>query len=290
MISASVGALQGVVPLFLLLAVLLAVPAVVIARARQAAVLPGVAAAVFFAGAFAVTLTPGGAGGAATNMACVTGTSPGEALRTTPGVLNALLFAPACFFLVRATRRPLTSLAVICLAVPGVEWAQAAFPLGRTCTYSDLTLNCAGAALGWAAGLLTAGLARKNSPLTRRDLIRGGGPAAAGALVMLALFSALTPIEGPSEGLGVSAAQDRWAREAAAGVYGDDARVVQVQLRPALPHEPVRIDVTTDLGSLTLSWPDRKILTPRADDRRDDGGDQARTPSATPATVRPAQP
>ncbi|MGW1207008.1 VanZ family protein [Streptomyces cyaneofuscatus] len=276
MISASVGALQGVVLLFLLVAVLLATPTVLIARARKTAVLPSAAAAVFFAGAFAVTLTPGDVGDAATNMACVTGTSVSEALRTTPGVLNALLFAPGCFFLVWATRRPLASLAVVCVAVPGVELAQAVLPLGRTCTYSDITLNCAGAALGWGAGLLAAGLTGRDSRdslFSRRDLSRGGGSAVVAALIMLALFSALTPIEGTSEGLGVSPAQDRWAREAAAGVYGNHAKVVQVQLRPALPDEPVRIDVTTDLGVLNLSWPDRKILAAEANDHQDDGGD-----------------
>ncbi|MFB6780949.1 VanZ family protein [Streptomyces sp. NPDC056352] len=272
MISASVGALSGVVPLFLVFAVLLTTPAVFIARAKNAPVLYSVAAAVLFAGAFAVTLTPGNVGDAATNMTCVTGTPLRDALHTTPGLLNVLLFAPGCFSLVMATRRPMLSLAIASVTVPGVELAQAAFPLGRTCTYSDITLNCMGAAVGLCVGLAVLGLVARRPLFSRRDFVRGGGAAAVCLLAIFALFGAVTPVEGASEGLGVTAAQDRWARSAAVGVFGEQSKVVQVQLRPGVPGEPVKIDVTTDRGVLNLSWTERKILAAEADDHQDDGG------------------
>ncbi|MFG2560769.1 VanZ family protein [Streptomyces sp. NPDC048496] len=258
--------------LFLVFAVLLTTPAVLMARAKKAPVLHSVAAAVLFAGAFAVTLTPGSVGDAATSMTCVTGTSLRDALHTTPGQLNLLLFAPGCFFLVTATRRPMSSLAIASVAVPGVELAQAAFPLGRTCTYSDITLNCTGAALGFSAGLVVWGFMARRPPFSWRDFVRGGSAVAGCLLAMFALFGAVAPVEGASEGLGVSVAQDRWARSAAAGVFGDQAKVVQVQLRPSAPSEPAKIDVTTDQGVLNLSWTDRKILAAEADDHQDDGG------------------
>jgi hypothetical protein len=205
-------------------------------------------------------------------MTCVTGTSLRNALPTTPGQLNLLLFAPACFFLVMATRRPMSSLAVAGVAVPGVEFAQAALPLGRTCTYSDLTLNCAGAAFGLSAGVAVLAFMARRLPFSRRDFVRGGSVAAGCLLAMFALFATVTPVEGASEGLEVSVAQDRWARSAAVGVYGDHAKVVQIQLRPSVPSEPVKIDVTTDQGVLNLSWTDRKILAAEADNHQDDGG------------------
>ncbi|WP_112467744.1 VanZ family protein [Streptomyces triticisoli] len=273
MISASVGALAGVVTVFLVFAVLLALPAVFLARTKNASVAQSAAAAVFFAGALAVTLTPGNVGDAATNLECITGTSLRGSLETTQGQLNALLFLPACFFLVISTRRPLVSLAIISVTVPGVELAQAAFPLGRTCTYSDITLNCVGAAIGFTAGLVVVWAKSRKSPFSRRDFRLGGVAAGSALLVMFALFQgAVTPVEGASEALGVTSAQDRWAREAAAGVFGEHTRVAQVQLRPATPDEPVVIDVTTDAGFLNLSWTARKILAADSFERQDDGG------------------
>ncbi|WP_326804499.1 VanZ family protein [Streptomyces sp. NBC_01788] len=184
-----------------------------------------------------------------------------------------LLFLPACFFLVVSTRWPLASLAIISVTVPGVELTQAALPLGRACTYSDLTLNCLGAALGFTAGLVVLWVKSRRSPFFHRDFRLGGVAAGSALLVMLALFQgAVTPVEGASEALGVTPAQDRWAREAAVGVFGEHTRVAQVQLRPATPDEPVVIDVTTDEGFLNLSWAARKILAVDSFDRQDDGG------------------
>lgn len=273
MISASVGALSGVVTVFLVLAVLLALPAVFLARAKRSSVVQSAAAAVFFAGAFAVTLTPGNVGDAATDLTCITGTSLHGALETTPGKLNLLLFLPACFFLVTSTRWPLASLAIIGIVVPGVELAQAAFPVGRTCTYSDIILNCVGAALGFTAGLVVLWVKERKPPFFRRDFRLGGIAAGSSLLVVFALFQGvITPVEGASEALGVTAAQDRWAREVATGVFGEHARVAQVQLRPAAPDDPVVIDVTTDEGFLNLSWNTRKILSSESYDHQDDGG------------------
>ncbi|MGI5252517.1 VanZ family protein [Actinacidiphila glaucinigra] len=272
MISASIDAISGVVIVFLVLAALFAFPTAFLARRKNASTTKSIAAAVFFAGAFAVTLTPGSVGDAATNLTCITGTSLREALETTPGKLNLLLFLPAALFLVISTRQPMISLAVISATVPSVELAQAALPLGRTCTYSDIALNCIGAALGFITGLIVLWREAEASPFSRRDIRLGGFAVGSALTVSLLFYSAVTPVEGASEALGVTADQDHWARDVAAGVFGAHAKVVQVQLRPALPSEPVTIDVTTGQGVVNLSWTSRKILAAEAYNHQDDGG------------------
>ncbi|CAM5422017.1 hypothetical protein GCM10010329_00380 [Streptomyces spiroverticillatus] len=268
MIEASVNALPGVTALFLVLAALLALPAALWARARDRSPYLAAATAVLFAGALAVTLAPGH-NAAPAERVCATGTSLHGALQTVPGQLNAVIFALPCLLLVLATRRPLTSLGVVCLTVPGVELAQALLPLGRSCTFIDLTLNCLGAAAGWSAGALLLGLRERAGAFPRSEVVRGTAFTACGALAVLTLFqTAITPVAGLSDGQDLTASQLRWARATSTALFGPGTRINRIQQTPQLGDQPLRIAVYTDKGRTELDWDHQRIFSAESYDHQ----------------------
>ncbi|MFJ4874651.1 hypothetical protein ACIP93_05495 [Streptomyces sp. NPDC088745] len=268
MIEASVNALPGVTVFFLVLAVLVGPPAALWARARGRSALLASAAAVLLAGALAVTLAPG-RNTAPVERVCATGTSLHGALQTVPGQLNAVIFLFPCLLLVLATRRPLTSLGVTCLVVPGVEAAQALLPLGRSCTFIDLGLNCLGAGAGWGAGALLLVVRDRAGAFPRSEVVRGAAFTAGGALAVLALFhSAITPVAGLSDGQDLTPAQADWARATSTALFGPQARVINVQQTPQLGEQPLRIAVYTDKGRTELDWDHRRIFSAESYDHQ----------------------
>ncbi|MFF0747200.1 hypothetical protein ACFYVL_43155 [Streptomyces sp. NPDC004111] len=266
MIEASLNALPGVTALFLVLAAMLGLPAVLWARARERSPVLAVASAVLFAGALAVTLNPGANNGPS-ELVCATGTTLHGALQTVPGQLNAVIFALPCFLLVLATRRPLTSLGITCLVVPGVELAQAALPLGRTCTYIDLYLNCIGAAAGWATATLWLWLRERGRSYPRTELLRGTVLTAGGALAVVLVFqTAITPVAGLSDGQDLSPAQVSWARDTTLALFGSRTRVNSIRQTPQLGEQPLRIAVYTDQGHTELDWDHHRIFSAESKD------------------------
>ncbi|MBQ0829436.1 VanZ family protein [Streptomyces tagetis] len=273
MIEASIGAVADLVPVFLVAAVLIAVPVVLLARAKKWPVVAATLWSLSLLGVLAVTLLPGGMGDAGMGVVCYIGPSLRGVLSTTQGQLNVLLFVPVCFFGVCAFRRPTAVLAGGLLLTAGVEMLQALLSIGRSCSYSDLEAN----ALGVVAGVLcgTAWLAlRRHRPLfTWRDVWTGGRFLGVGGVVIGAIFwFGIPPVYGGPEFVAATSEQDAWARSAAAEVYGEQAEVVRVRQQEAIHGFPGKVEIVTDKGNLTALWPQRKMESLFSVDYEDDEG------------------
>ncbi|MFJ3505423.1 VanZ family protein [Streptomyces sp. NPDC090135] len=80
-----------------------------------------------------------------------------QALQSTQGQLNLILFIPYGLFAALATRRPLFAAATGVLFTASVETAQATVPfISRLCDTDDLITNSLGACIGAALGALLA--------------------------------------------------------------------------------------------------------------------------------------
>lgn len=273
MIEASIRAVAGLIPVFAAVAVLIAVPVALLARAKKWPTTAVTLWSVSLAGVLAVTLLPGGMGNSGGDITCYIGPSFRGVLSTTPGQLNVLLFVPVSAFGVSAFRRPVPVLGGGLLLSGGVELLQALLPLGRSCGYSDLAANTLGTVAGVLCGLAWLAIRRRGPVLSWRETRRSiSCLGAGGAVVAAALCFGVTPLHAGAEAVGATAEQDRWARSVAVQVYGPDTKVVQVKQREAAPGFPGKVDVTTDQGNLMLLWPERKIQSVFSVDSKDDGG------------------
>ncbi|MEU0118782.1 hypothetical protein ABZ137_35180 [Streptomyces bobili] len=135
MIEASVAAVPGLIVSFLILAVVVALPTALVAKARKNPWFSPTALAVYLAGMLAVTLLPGDAG--LESWQCDTG-APTHLLSSASSLLTMALFAPAAFLAVQLFRRPVTVAAAGGCVSAMVELTQTAAGLGRSCSVSDL--------------------------------------------------------------------------------------------------------------------------------------------------------
>ncbi|MEU6013040.1 VanZ family protein [Streptomyces sp. NPDC047515] len=278
MIEASIGALDGLIPIFVLVAIVFTIPVLLWAKAKKLPMVPSVLWSISLAGALVVTLTPGGGGFVENHPVCYIGPSAQGVLSTVPGQLNVALFVPVSLFAVVAFRKPILALAGGAILTCGVELLQAVLPLGRSCSYSDIAANAMGVVAGVLLGTGWVWWRSRRPPITRRDSWQAAGLLGIGGSAMGAMFLfVVTPAYGGQEAVGATAAQGAWARQVAAEIYGDSVDVIQVQAREAIPGFPGRVDVTTAKGSLTLLWPDKKIQTMFANDNKDDGGSLTRS-------------
>ncbi|MEU0456994.1 VanZ family protein [Streptomyces sp. NPDC006129] len=273
MIEASIRAVADLIPIFVVASVLIGLPVALVARAKKRPVVTTTLWSVSLLGVLAVTLLPGGMGDAGKDTVCYIGPSLRGVLSTTPGQLNVLLFLPVCFFGVCAFRRPIAVLAGGLLLTGSVETLQALLPLGRSCSYSDMTANALGAVAGVVCGIAWLKLRRHQQLFTRRDAGTGMRVfGIGGALIAAVFWFGITPVYGGPEAVGATGDQEKWARSVAAQVYGEQAKIIQVQQREPMPGFPGKVDVTTDKGNLTLLWPERKIQSAFSVDNQDDGG------------------
>ncbi|MGY3202741.1 VanZ family protein [Streptomyces sp. TE5632] len=273
MIEASIRAVADLIPVFVVASVIVALPVVLLARAKKCPVTATTLFSVSLLGVLAVTLLPGGMGDAGNEIACYIGPSLRGVLSTTPGQLNVLLFVPVCFFGVCSFRRPIAVLTGGVLLTGSVEMLQALLPLGRSCSYSDLSANALGAFAGVLCGLGWSSLRRHRPLFTRRDAWNSARLFGIGGAVISTVFMfGITPVHGGAEAVGATSEQEKWARSVANQVYGEQTKVIQVQQREPIPGFPGKVDVTTDKGNLSLLWPDRKIQSALSVDNQDDGG------------------
>ncbi|GAB2805924.1 hypothetical protein GCM10027073_43190 [Streptomyces chlorus] len=230
-----------------------------------------------------VTLLPGGAGDTLASVSCNAGPSVRGMVTTTSGRLNILLFVPLGLFGVLLFRRPLAVLTGGIALTGTVELLQALLPLGRACSHEDLLMNCAGGFLGTVLGTVWLRARQGRWPLMRRDGLMGGGLLILTTVALTATFHFAVPsVAGGAGVVAPTAEQEEWGRRAAADLYGPDATVVKVQLREGFADVPTRVDVSTDQGSLTLVWPEKKLISASSYNNRDDEG------SLSPGDVKKA--
>ena len=263
MIEASIAAVPGLIVSFLMLAVVLAAPTALVAKARNKPWPLRTALAVHVAGILAVTLLPGDAG--LEPWQCDTG-APTHLLTSPSSLLNIALFAPAAFLAVQLFRRPATVAAAGGCVSAMVELAQSVAGSGRSCSVSDLAANTTGALVGALAGAVW--LHRRRRPPHRpvRDLVRGAGLAVIGAVGVTGIFdSHITPVD-------VVAQDDRtrslaessihaneWITTAAKGIYGSGTEVTETATQKS--GDRLKITAETNRGTISGWWPDKNLVS-----------------------------
>ncbi|MGW4380773.1 VanZ family protein [Kitasatospora sp. NPDC004531] len=254
MIRAILHGNPGLLPAFLVTALLLGTPVFFLAKARRrSAVLGGVSAA----GMLAATLYPTG-GARSASQVCLYSRDFTAAFTTQQGLMNVAMFVPVAFFAAHATRRPALVLAA------GVGWSavtetvQSLAPgIGRACDSGDFVANSAGALLGVALAV-----ALRRAWPSRRDW-------SVGAVALLALLApaavvqraAVTPTWSDAA---LSPARDpdqlELARRNAELLYGPGTAVVNVKHSAAMGETPEELVVTTPAGIFRLEWPSGRLV------------------------------
>ncbi|MCK7622548.1 VanZ family protein [Streptomyces sp. RS10V-4] len=262
MINASIGALPGLIPAFLVLAALLGAAAAAAARARGGPVALSALTAAALAGVLVVTLLPGGGGSGQTGF-CDTGLPGWGFLGSESSRWNIALFLPVSFLAVLLFRRPVAVLAGALLLTGAVELVQAVAGLGRACSYDDLKANALGGLLGVLLGTTALGVRRRRPPLTVRDTLWGTGAAAAGGLLLTGLFLlAVEPTHGEARAQDRRAermAQEAWLTAAVVELFGPGAPTGGGDGRK-LPDGRWRLMAEVPgRGSVVALWPDRVL-------------------------------
>ncbi|MER6786201.1 VanZ family protein [Streptomyces sp. NPDC000658] len=274
MIEASISAVPGLIVSFLILAALTAAPTALVAKARNKPWPLRTALAAYLAGVLAVTLLPGQAG--LQSWQCDTGT-PTHLFTSASSLLNVALFAPGALLAVLLYKRPVTVAAAFGTLSGGVELAQSAGDLGRSCSVTDLAANGIGALLGSLLGALW--LCRRRRPPSRllRDLAWGTSLAVLAALVVAGVFASridrvdIVAKDEQRRGLAESAVQaDAWITTAARGVFGSDTQVRETATEK--DGDRLRITATTNRGAVTGTWPAKTLESARSSHTRDDAG------------------
>ncbi|UJB45607.1 VanZ family protein [Streptomyces sp. A1-5] len=262
MIEASIRALPGLIPVFLVLAAVLGLAAAAVAKAKGGSVVLSLLCAGALAGVLVVTLLPGG-GGTGQGAFCDTGLPGWAFLGSESSRLNVALFVPISFLAVLLFRRPIVVLSGSLLLTGGIELVQAVGELGRACSYDDLKANALGGCLGVLFGVVALWVRQRRWPLTRRDTLWGAGSAALGGLLLTGAFAAaVEPVHGDAQAQARRAlefAQESWLDGAIADLYGrpEDGMTV---IRKKVAEGRWRLEV--DLGrrgSLVVRWPERRL-------------------------------
>ncbi|GHH18134.1 VanZ family protein [Streptomyces rubradiris] len=274
MIDASVQAIPGLLVWFVPIALCLAVPTVLIARARRKPVTVRALLAVCSAGILAVTLLPTDGGPVGDGAVCDL-SSPFPQLTSSSALLNVALFIPASFFAALVFQRPLTTLAVTAVGSGLIELIQAEGAMGRSCSATDIVANTTGSLIGVAAGTVWC---RRTGWVTRRakrDALWGATLAVTGSAALIATFhSSVTPYIPLTQRPGFAAAQravegaDAWITEAAAYVFGKGTQVEQTIVAK---HSGL-VTAKTNRGEITGWWPEKKLEEAAFTDNRAEAG------------------
>ena len=285
MIEASIAAVPGLILSFLILAVVLAVPTTLVAKARNKPWPLRTALAVYVAGVLAVTLLPGDAGLEA--WQCDTG-APTHLFTSVSSLLNIALFAPAGFLAVQLFRRPVTVAAAGAFLSAAVELTQSAASLGRSCSVTDLAANAVGAIAGALAGTLWHYQQRRLPRRPVRDLLWGAALAVVGALAVAGIFdSRITSVDVVAEddrtrNLAESSVQaNEWITAAARGIYGSDTEVTESATQKSRGR--LKITAETNRGSISGWWPDKDLVSAWSSNTRGDEGSLSETQVAKAA-------
>ncbi|MBT2674475.1 VanZ family protein [Streptomyces sp. ISL-14] len=285
MIEASIAAVPGLIVSFLILAVVLALPTVLVAKARNKPWPLRAALAVYLAGILAVTLLPGDA--SLETWQCDTG-APTHLLTSASSLLNIALFAPAAFLAVQLFRRPITVAAAGGCMSAMVELTQTGASIGRSCSVSDLAANTAGAAVGVLAGTVWLYLRRVSPRRPMRDLVWGAALAVVGAMAVTAIFdSRVIPVDIVAQddrrrSLAESSGQaEEWITAAAKGIYGSDTEVTGSVTQKS--GDRLKITAETNRGSISGWWPDKDLVGAWSSNTRGDEGSLSETEVAKAA-------
>ncbi|MGW1978816.1 VanZ family protein [Streptomyces sp. NPDC001889] len=284
MIEASIGAVSGLVPVFCVMAVLLALPTALVTATRKRPLLLPVLLAVSLAGVLTVTLLPGNAGAAMEGL-CDTG-SPSRLLTSPSALLNIALFVPAALLGTLVFRRPVTVTAVAVLGSGTVELVQATGSLGRACSATDLVANATGAVAGACAAALWLRTRAPRTERALRDWSWGTGIALAGAAVLAVWFQtsvstvdAVAAERARENQLLALDGSDAWMAEVAEEVFGPGTRTEETVTD--LNGESRRITVVTNRGEITGRWPEKALERAWSSDNRIEDGDLNRAQALT---------
>ncbi|WP_073817120.1 VanZ family protein [Kitasatospora sp. CB01950] len=257
MIRAILNGNPGLLPAFLVTALLLGALSFFLGKARglprRSALLGGVS----LAGVLAATLYPTGGARSASRM-CLYSRDFATAFSTQQGLMNVALFVPLAFFAAHATRRPALVLAG-CVGWSAVtETVQSLTPgIGRACDSGDFVANSAGALLGvaLASALRRAWPGRREWSLGAVALVVLLVPVAVvqrAAVTPTWSDAALSPAHDPD--------QLELARRNAELLYGPGTAVANVQHSAAMGETPEQLLVTTATGSFRLEWPSGRLV------------------------------
>ncbi|WP_157851781.1 VanZ family protein [Streptomyces monomycini] len=270
MIEASVGAVPGLVPAFVIIALLLAVPVGLIAKLRGRSVVLPTLFTMALAGVLTVTLMPSSLGSEAPGT-CDQGLPGAAFLASESAQLNILLFVPLCFLAVLLFRRPVLVLAGTVILTSAIELAQGHLTLGRTCSYDDIKANALGGIIGLSLGCLSLclfpGRRRRRSPFTRRDTLWGSGAVIVSACAVATAFPATLTIEDHEATtyrsraeLGSTAAMQEWFAGTVTELLGEQANGTTEMRKPQDGQRRWVLRADTSRGSVVATWPDRKLV------------------------------
>ncbi|KWT63424.1 hypothetical protein ADL21_03160 [Streptomyces albus subsp. albus] len=278
MIEASVGALPGLIPVFLIAAALFGVPAFLIAKAIGRPVGLPLLLALSLAGVIAVTMMPGIAGTGQADS-CDVGLPGLDFLASESAQLNVLLFVPASFLAVLLFRRPLLTLAATLALTCGIELVQGWIALGRSCSYDDVKANALGGILGILLGCLYLWGRRRRLPFTRKDAIWGAGATVAVTAAIAVLFQSTLSSVNYEElhnrakaAFGDPAEKQEWLAKTVKELYGAHTEVGETEVA-MLQHGRWRMRAKTDRGTVAATWPDRKLVEMTTENGQDDNGE-----------------
>jgi glycopeptide antibiotics resistance protein len=273
-IEASISAVPGLIVSFLILAVLVAVPTALVAKARKKPWHLRTALACYLAGIVAVTLLPGDAG--LESWQCDTG-MPTDLFTSASSLLNIALFAPGAFLAVLLFRRPVTVAAAFGALSGVVELAQSVGHLGRSCSVTDLVANATGALLGSLAGAVWLYRQRQSPTKPVRDLVWGVSLAAVAVLAVGGVFQSridsvdVVAMDDQRRDLAESAVEaDEWIATAAKGVFGSDTEVRGTATEK--DGSNLKITAETNRGTISGTWPQKTLETAWSSNTRGDEG------------------
>lgn len=273
-IEASISAVPGLIVSFVILAVLVAVPTALVAKARKKPWPLRTALAACLAGIFAVTLLPGDAG--LESWQCDTG-MPTHVFTSASSLLNIALFAPGAVLAVLLFRRPVTVAAAFGALSGAVELAQSVGHLGRSCSVTDLAANATGAVLGSAAGAVWLYRRRQSPAEPVRDLVWGVSLAAVAVLAVGGVFQSridsvdVVAMDDRMRDLAESAAQaDEWIATAAKGVFGSGTEMRGTATKK--DGSRLKITAETNRGTISGTWPQKTLESARSSNARGDEG------------------
>lgn len=273
MITAVLNSFSGLIPAFLVLAILICVPGALWARAKRKPVTLTVLCGVSLAGVVAATLFPRAGTDQLSTRTCQVAGSLRGVLSTQQGQMNVALFVPLCFFCAMLLRRPLLVLAAGIVLSAGIEVAQAVLPLGRACDTGDFMANVIGTAAGTVLGTGAVLAARKRLVVAPRTAIRDtGAPVLGIAALALVFHFAITPVHDAGGMVGATSAQNDLARSTAVRLFGPSVKVTAVQLMEATPDSSAQLWVTMDQGRIQLDWPSRQLVSAVSSVNYDDNG------------------
>ncbi|SHL82671.1 MULTISPECIES: VanZ family protein [Streptomyces] len=265
MIEASVGALPGLIPAFLIISAIVGVPSALMARAKGRPVGLLLLFVVALAGVLTVTLMPGNGGSGQVGI-CDVGLPLQDLLSSESARLNVLLFIPASFLAVLLFRRPVSALSGSLILTCGVELIQSWIDLGRSCSYDDVKANALGGFLGVFLGTVVLWLWKRRSPFTRFDAIWGVCAGVLGGLLLAASFAfTVEPVNSEEkskqrrESLKDDLAQDSWLQQTVDDLYGKGTTITQsASLKMKNGHW--RLEAETAKGNVVAKWPERKLV------------------------------